>query len=119
MALTDPQSLTISGTTYTLARHTPASGRTEYVNSDGTVKLVILQSTGKRKRSSVRVEITKVAADPLTAVNSYVSQAVYIMFDRPVVGFSDAEIVSVMTGLNTALAASSNALATRVVQGES
>lgn len=119
MALSDPQSLTISGTTYTLARHTPASGRTEYVNADGTVKLVILQNVGKRKRSAVRVETTKVAADPLTAVNSYVSQAVYVMFDRPPVGFSDAEIVGVLTGLITALSASTYALATRVVQGES
>lgn len=119
MALTDPQSITISGTTYTLARLTPSAGRTEYVNADGTVKLVVLQSNGKRKRSAIRVEFTKVAADPLTAVNSYVTSSIYLMVDRPQVGFTGADLVAYATGLITLVSGSSYALLSRVTAGES
>lgn len=119
MALSDPQSVTISGTTLSLARLSTNAGRTEYATADGTTKLVILQSTGKRKRSAIRLETTKVAADPLTAVNSYASDAIYVMFDRPLVGFSAAEMVAQLTGLITAISASSYGLATRVIGGES
>lgn len=119
MALTDPQSITIDGTTFTLARLTPTAGRTEYVNPDGTVKLVILQSNGKRKRSAIRIEFTKVAADPLTAVNSYVTSSIYLMVDRPQIGFSSEDLVDYTTGLITLISGSSYALLSRVTAGES
>lgn len=121
MALVDPQSVTIDGTAYSCPRITldSGAGRTVYKTADGLVRFVVLQSNGKRKRSTVRVERTKVAADPLTAINSYQDASVHIVFDRPSVGFSNDELVKMMTGLTTALSSSTNALAQAVLGGQS
>lgn len=119
MALTDPLSITIDGTAYSLARVIAVDGKSQYNSADGNTRLVVLQSNGKRRRTAIRLEKTKVAADPLTAINAYVDDAVYIMFDRPLVGFSNDEIVKQLTGLVTLASASSYALVSRALAGES
>lgn len=119
MALSDPQSVTIDGTAFSLARVIAVDGKSQYNSADGNVRLVILQSNGKRKRTAFRLEQTKVASDPLTAVNAYVDDAVYLMVDRPLAGFSVAEIVKQVTGLVGLLSASSYSIVTRGLGGES
>lgn len=118
MALADPQSITIDGTAFSLPRLPGEKGRQPYTSADGTTSLVVLQSNGKRKRTAVRVERVKVAADPLTSINSYQDAAVYVMFDRPNVGFSNDELVKIFTGLVSAMTASTNALTLKVLGGE-
>lgn len=118
MALADPQAVTIDGTAYTLARLPGEKGRQPYTNADGTISLVTLQSSGKRKRSAVRIEKRKVATDPLTSINSYQDAAVYVMFDRPIVGFTNDELVKIFAGLSATMTASTNALTLKVLGGE-
>lgn len=119
MALADPQTVVIDGTTFTLPRISTEKGRTSYVSSDGNTRLLVLQSNGARKRTAVRIEKTKVAADPLTAINAYATDAVYVMFDRPNLGFSNDELVKQFTALAAALQASTNSLLFKVLGGES
>lgn len=118
MALADPQSVTIDGTAFSLPRLPGQAGRQPYTSSDGMTSLVILQSNGKRKRSAVRIEKRKVVTDPITGLSSYGDAAVYVMFDRPLVGFSNDELAKIFVGLSAALTASTNALTLKVLGGE-
>lgn len=119
MALSDPQSVTINGTAFSLARVISLEGKSQYNSADGNTRLVVLQSNGKRKRTAIRLEQTKVASDPLTSINAYADDAVYLMIDRPLVGFSVDEIVKQVTALVALISASSYGLVTRVLGGES
>lgn len=119
MSLTDPQSVTIDGTAYSLPRLTGGGGRQPYTSADGLTSFVVLQSSGKRKRSAIRIEKKKVVTDPLTGLSSYGDAAVYVMFDRPLMGFSNDELYKIFVGLSTAMTASSGALSTKVLGGES
>lgn len=118
MALTDPQTVTIDGTAFSLPRLAGDASRQPYVSADGLTKLVILQSNGKRKRSAIRIEKTKSVTDPITGLSSYQDAAVYVMFDRPLVGFSNDELAKVFVGLSTAMTASTNAMTLKVLGGE-
>lgn len=118
MALSDPQTITIDGTAFSLPRLPGEKGRQPYTSADGNTSLIILQSNGKRKRSAVRVEKTKVATDPLTSINTLQSAAVYVMFDRPLTGFSNDELAKIFAGLSAAITANTNQLALRVLGGE-
>lgn len=119
MALNDPQSVTISGTAVSTPRISMEKGRTVYTNADGDVSFVVLQSNGKRKRTAVRIEKRKVAADPLTAANAYADAAVYIMVDRPTVGYSTADLKALVDALTAWTAAGSGANLLKVLGGES
>lgn len=118
MALADPQTVTIDGTAHSLARMASEPGRQPYATSDGFRRFVILQSKGKRKRSAIRFETTKAVTDPLTGLSSYQDAAVYVMFDRPLVGFTNDELAKIFVGVSTAMTASTNALTLKVLGGE-
>lgn len=121
MAFADPQSVTIA----TVAQSLPRTGTNEthstYRKEDGNVKLTISHQPGKvRTRSSVRLDFTKIAADPLMAgVNREVSCSVFLNVDRPNVGLTAAEIKDVATALASWATASSGANLTKVLGGES
>ncbi|DAD50054.1 coat protein [ssRNA phage Zoerhiza.4_5] len=116
----DPQSVTI-GSAQSLAR-TGISGNTgSFTKDDGTVALSIAHSKSKanRVRSTARVDFSKVAADPLvTGTNLRLSASAYIVIDKPLNGFTVAEVVQLVTGLTTWLTASTNANATKLGGGE-
>jgi hypothetical protein len=119
MAFSDPQSVTI-GSAQSLPR--TGSGQTSgvFTKDDGTVKLEVSHSLGKRNRRIARVTQTKIVADPLiTGTNLRLSSSVYIVVDVPPSGFTVAEQVQIITGLTTWLTASTNANATKLVGGES
>jgi hypothetical protein len=118
MAYTDPQSVTI-GTAQSLPRTGQGLDSGTFTKDDGTVALRVSHSRGKRVRSTARVDFAKIAADPLiTGTNLRLGASVYVVVDRPVNGFTPAEIVQVITGLTTWLTASTNANATKLVGGE-
>lgn len=99
--LSDPQSITINA----VAKSLPLTGTgpTErvYTSSDGAFTLRVKQNvTRNRFRREVRVEQSKIAADPLTAVNQQVGASVYIVIDEPRSGFTDAELGYLVTGLH-------------------
>nr|QDH88467.1 MAG: hypothetical protein H4Bulk463692_000002 [Leviviridae sp.] len=113
----DPQSITVNS----VAQSLPAIARndvsSQYQKDDATYKMVIShQYKTERNRFTVRIDANKVAADPLTAANNRVySQSCYIVMDKPVVGYSNAETQQLASAL-TAFCTSANLL--KVLGGE-
>jgi len=119
MALTDPQSLTIGANTRTLPRVSTAPGTSTYTDVDNGVEYVVSrQVTSKRIRTSIRINQSKIAADPITAVNTQLSASVYVVFDSPITGFTRAELKDLGLALGTWMAASTAANLLKVLGGE-
>ena len=118
MALADPQSITIGGTATSLPR-TDGPNPGIFMSADGTTTMRVIPVNGKRHRRTVRVDFTKIAADPLTAVNKRVSGSVYVVVDFPVDGFTQTELVDQVKALSDWLTASTNANTIKVLNSES
>lgn len=119
MALADPQSVTISGTANSLPRtgQGPSSG--SFQLPDGTVVLKVSHAYGKRNRRTVRLEHSKIAADPITAANTRFSLTVYTVIDTPLVGYTVAEANAICQGLFKWLTDTSGGNTAKVLGGES
>lgn len=118
MAYTDPQSITISGSALTLPRTSNGVNSSVYTAADSTGLLRISSAYGKRNRRTVRLEHSKIAADPLTSVNQKYSMTVYMVVDEPVVGYTLTERQAVVAGLSGWLTASSGANVAKLLGGE-
>lgn len=117
----DPQSVTIGGTAHSLPRTSSGENTGTYTKDDGTVRIKVTHTPGKtRTRRSMRIDFSKIAADPLLAgVNREASMSYFVNIDVPNVGLSLTEIKDVVKGLNAALAASTDALLIKYIGGES
>lgn len=120
MAFADPQSVTINAVANSLPRTSSGPGATgAFTKDDGTVKLSVSHSYGKRTRRLIRLDHSKIAADPLQAsVNVRLSAAVYLVVDLPPVGYTVAEAKQIVDALTAYLTASSGARATQLLGGE-
>lgn len=117
--LADPQSITISGTPVSLPRTGVGPQSAEYTSADGTLRFLVRQSSNsKTRRTAVSVQRNKIAADPLTAVNTRYTETVTMSVVSPIDGFSIAELVADIVGLATWLTASSAANSTKTLAGE-
>lgn len=114
----DPQSVTISGTAVSLPRTSSGTNAGVYTSGDGAVRMLASHQYGKRVRRTVRLEHSKIAADPLTSANTKYSMTAYVVFDVPSVGYSVAEAQAVVAGLTKWLTDSSGANVTKVLGGE-
>jgi len=115
MAFADPQS--IGSATLPRTGFGPSSGT--FTNSDGTVKLTVSHALGKRNRRNIRVDYSKIAADPFVAGQSgNVSMSVFLVVDVPKQGYTAAEQVTNVAQLLTLLTASTNSKLTQFVGGE-
>lgn len=120
MSLADPQSVTISGNTTSLPRVSVGDDRSEYQSGDGLIHLVASHDYGKRVRRMVRIDTSKVTADPFRpAENVQVSMSNYIVFDLPPAGYTAAEALAIWVGFKTQLSASSDLIITKLLGGES
>jgi hypothetical protein len=122
MALTDPQSITISGTTSPLPRTFAEGSESAYTSSDGLIKLSVNHSQVKqgRLRHLLRIDHSKITADPFKPTdNVKVNMACYIVFDVPPAGYNNTDVMAVYTGFKTLFTATSDALVTKVIGGES
>jgi len=119
LALTDPQSITIDGVTSTLPRTGSSLTAGAFRNSDGSVVMNVSHTYGKRTRRVVRIDHSKIAADPLTADNVRYSMSTYVVVDTPVDGYTVAEQQDVVDALVAFLAANSGAVVAQVLGGES
>jgi hypothetical protein len=120
VAFTDPQTVTISGTPISLPRTSSLKDGAEYTSADGLVKLTASHAYGRRNRRVLRLDHSKVSADPyLPATNVKVSMSNYMVFDIPVAGYTSAEALAVYQGFKTQFTASTDALITKLLQGES
>lgn len=118
MALPDPLSLTLDGVK-TPPKIIDDGLKSIYVSPDGKLSLTVSHqlSSGKR-RTVVRLDETRVASDPLTAVQKSMVGSTYIVFDTPLWGFDVTSKVAQMTALNKVLSDTTNALAIRILSGE-
>jgi hypothetical protein len=120
MAFSDPQSITISGTPISLPRVISGVNTSKYSSSDGLVDLTASSAYGQRTRRVLRVDHSKITADPfIPAQNRQVSMSNYIVFDVPAVGYSNADVTAVYAGFKALFTASSDALITKLLGGES
>lgn len=118
--LADPQTVTINAVAQTLPAIARGVNNSSYQKDDGSVKLSVSHQYGKRTRRTVRLDYSKIVADPLVpAQNQKVSMSTYLVIDQPITGLTIAEIKQVVDGLTAYLTASSGAKVTSVVGGES
>jgi len=120
MSFADPQTVTISAVPITLPRTSVDKDESEYTSGDGLVKLLVSHEYGKRSRRMIRIDHSKLTTDPFRpSENVKVGMSNYVVFDLPAAGYTTAEALAVWVGFNTALTASSNALISKVLGGES
>jgi hypothetical protein len=115
--LADPQSVTVNAVAISLPRTSQGATVNTYTSADGKTVMTTKQNiTSARFRREVRLSQTKIAADPISAVNKESGFSVYLVVDEPRSGvFSDAEIGYVIDALKTWL---SSANYNKVLGGE-
>lgn len=118
MALSDPQSITISGTTYSLPKINSGNNSSTYANVDGDIRLTASSAYGKRTRRVLRLDHDVLAPDPLGSFMVKQSMSNYIVFDTPGYGFTHDEILANWVGLRTLAAASSDSIVSKILGGE-
>jgi hypothetical protein len=113
----DPLTVTINSVAKTLARVSTNGQSSIYQTSDGLFKLTISHQVSKdRVRSVVRIDQKKIATDPLTSEQDWATLTDYHVKDRPIVGFTTAEVQQLNAGLTSFV---DNAVITKLVGGES
>lgn len=117
--LADPQSITIGGTTTPIPRITDDARTAVYSNPDGTVSVKVSHSAAKgTRRITISVMQSKIAADPITALNARKSALATVSFTVPQDGFSITEIKDAYVGLHGLLSASTYAALVKILGGE-
>jgi hypothetical protein len=120
VALTDPQSVTISSATSSLPRTNVGNNKSDYTSADGLIRLSAAHTYGRRTRRVLRLDHAKITSDPfIPSQNSKVSMSNYIVFDLPVAGYSGADALAVYTGFKALFTGSSDALISKLLGGES
>jgi len=117
--LADPQSVTVGGATISLPRTGIDKTSADYTSGDATSQMRVAQTTNSStRRTTVSLKTNKIAADPITAVNSRKSSIWTISCNAPLDGFTVTELKDQLVGLAAALTASSAALTVKVLGGE-
>lgn len=121
MAIADPQTVTVSpASAVSLPRTNSFQNGGEFRSADGNLAFVFSNQYGKRTRRLARFNHKKIITDPLvTATNTYRSASVSLVVDVPVDGYTVAEVKAVVDGFITQLNASSGAVLTKFLGGES
>lgn len=120
MALADPQSITINAVPISLPRTGSSLNTGVFTSNDGNAKLTIAHQYGRRNRHQLRLDHSKIAPDPLiSAQNIRHGMTFYSVADVPVTGYTVAEAKLVIDGYLAAMQASSGALITKLLGGES
>lgn len=117
--LSDPQSATISGTTSSLPKLEQRADTSVYSNVTDAIDLYVTQKVAKdgRRRATASLQKSLIITDPVTGLKSKVPYSVSVGISVPV-GVATADVVALYTGHTNALEASTNALLTKIVNGE-
>lgn len=114
----EPQSVTVGAVAEDLPRVSFGNFNGIFEDSTAGLRLSIAHQNGARHRRTVRLDFTKVAADPLLdGVSKPYSMSAYLVIDHPRVGFDAASIEANAKALVGWLAVTGNL--TKVVGGES
>jgi hypothetical protein len=120
MSFADPQTVTISAATVSLPRTSVGDDDSQYTSGDGLVTMDASHNYGKRTRRMLRINTSKVTADPFRpAENVKVGMSCYIVFDLPPAGYTPTEALAVYAGFKNQFSASSDLLITKLLGGES
>lgn len=124
MSFTDPQSVTFAAPlpvgAVSLPRVSVGKNASEYKSADGLVSLEASSQYGNRNRRLLKINYGKIAPDVFVANQNVLrSMSCYMVFDTPVQGFTNAEQLAVYTGFKGAFTASSDALISKLIGGES
>jgi len=120
MAFTDPLSITISAVTTPMPRTSTYKDGSDYTSADGLISTQARSAYQRRRRHVLRVDHSKITSDPfIPTQNTKVSMSNYMVFDVPVAGYTNAEILAVYTGFKTMYTAGSDLLNTKLLGGES
>lgn len=110
MAFSDPQSITVNAVAQSLPRVSAGPLSSEYQKDDLSFRLRISRNVAKRRRYMMRVDMRKIAPDPLASANNLEYQgAAYLVIDVPLIGYTNAEARDAALGL-TGWATSANLL---------
>lgn len=95
----DPQSVTINSVAQSMPRVSSKELSSVYSKSDGTFKLTISHTPSKdRIRSMVRIDQRAIVTNPLDSTNDYDTLSFYSVIDRPVYGFTTAQVEQLVAG---------------------
>lgn len=115
---TEPQSVTVNAVAKSMPRVELGARTGTFENVSTGHRLRITHLLGKRNRRIVRLDVTKIAADPLLdGVSREYSMSAYLTIDHPPVGFSTTEQEQNVQALVDWLDTVGNL--TKVVNGES
>jgi predicted Zn-dependent peptidase len=99
---TDPQTVTVNAVAKVMARVLTEGKKAIYQLADQTYTFTISHLvSNSRVRSMVRIDQRAIVADPLTAVNDYETLSIYVVIDRPEVGFTATQVDQLTAGLKT------------------
>ncbi len=117
--LADPQAVTVGGVAVSLPRTGIGATNADYTSADGAYRLRVTQtSNSTTRRTSITLQSNKIAADPLTAVNTRKSDLVGVSITAPIDGFTITELKDQVVALATALTSSSAATLVKILGGE-
>lgn len=89
----DPQTITVNAVAKPMPRIENNGLRSVYQNADGSFKLTLSHViTKERIRTMIRIDQRAIATDPLNSVQDWQTLTDYHVIDRPIVGFSVAQI---------------------------
>jgi len=119
MSFADPQSVTINAVAISLPRTSSGVNTGVFTSADGLTRESVSHSYGKRTRRTIRLDVSKIGADPLLpTVNTKFSASVYLVVDAPAAGYTNTELKQAADGFLAVLTASSGAKLTQLLGGE-
>ena len=110
MAFADPQSVDPGTGAVSLPRTATGPGTGEFTSADGTLIYSVRHNRGSRIGSSVQIRLSKLVTDPLRPADyKPVYATVTVAVNKPLQGFTAAELLSLVNGFIANLAAGTDA----------
>lgn len=117
--LSEPQSITLGRAgAQSASRVLNGTAKGEFVSPNGAARLEVQTTGGSRIRTVARVIENAIATDPLSSVQTRVGQTIALTINRPMDGFSEAEVLASVKGFIAWLSASSDANLKKIIAGE-
>lgn len=117
--LEDPLTITVNAVPIVLPRTGVARDAVDYTSAGGTTKFRVQQTAnGSTRRTSAIMSTVKIAADPISGLNSRKTTTVSVTWSAPLDGFTTTELKDQLVGLATYLTASSAAKTVKILDGE-
>lgn len=120
MALADPQSITVDAVPTPLPRVQFGANEGIFANPANTLRLRVAHNPARQGSTShvASIQMTKVAEDPLTSVNSEVTAQAHIVIRAPRSGFTLEEQKDLVQALTTYLSENSFANTVKILGSE-